>query len=206
MLKKEKKPFGQVKFSQELMDYMLIWWIQFDGNNQKIADKVTEYRGKNTSRKTVRQIAIRENFAAKAPMLRARVTQQLQQENSTELESVTPQEIHFTDVGLDLLTIDISIIHQAKKFIQGDGRSNTPFKNMAEVIAALKYVGETIPGLTGRTDNDIRKNTLDDVTNAISTKVVGDFRDLLNDLPDDRRKYIVAKVRRKAIEGKLVIE
>jgi hypothetical protein len=197
---------GNSKFSQDLIDRMLVWWVQFDGNNQTIADEVSKYRGKKTSRKTVREIAIRENFVAKAPMLKARVDEAIQSKYNTGLDPLTAEQIHFTELGVNLLTIDISIINQAKRFIQGDKRSNTPFKNMGEVISSLKFVFDTIPGMIGQNDKDIRRYALHDIADTISARVAGDLVDLLEDLPEDQSKRILARVRKKAIEGSLTID
>lgn len=204
--KSKKNIRPKPSLSQEEKDHMLMWWVYYDGNSQLVADKMTEFRGKRTSRKVVWSTAKTENFDAKAPMLKARVDQFIQEENNTGLQPVTPQEIHFTEVGLDLLSIDAVIIKQAKRFVQGDKRSNTPFKNMGEVITSLKFVSETIKGLTGKDVDEIRDEALTDVTKGLSKQITGDLVDLLDELPEDQRKRIVARYRKQVIEGSISLD
>jgi len=196
MPKKGNKPL-----TGDEIEHMLFWWVALSGNSNKVAQKMTEYRGKKTSRKVVWQIAQKHDFDAKAPILKAKVDAVLAKQSSTDLAPRTSQEIHLTEVGLDLLSIDRAIIKQSKRFMLGDKRSNTPFRNVGEVISALKYVAETVPGLMGQNTNEMRDSALV----SAEVNITQDFTELLNQLEPEQRDRIISRYRDKVIEGTVSI-
>ena len=196
MQKKGNKPL-----TKDEIEHMLFWGVALSGNSNKVAQKMTEFRGKKTSRKVVWQIAQKYDFDAKAPILKAKVDAVLAEQSSTDLAPRTSQEIHLTEVGLDLLSIDRAIIKQSKRFMLGDKRSNTPFRNVAEVISALKYVAETVPGLMGQGTNEMRDAALV----SAEVNITQDFTELLNQLEPEQRNRIISRYRDKVIEGTVSI-
>lgn len=185
------------RFTEEEKREILFWWVFYNENSNRTAQEVSVKMNRNISRKTIWQMAVRENFRMKAPFVKSAVDAFRKKYSDEEIK--TPETIQLTEMGVNMLEIDWMIVKQSKDFIAGSKRSTTPFKTVSEMVNALRFVQENVVSLIGETN--IRKNAWDHTKEVEGGDIHDSAEIMLNELNRTERQEIVNKIEKRIISG-----
>ncbi len=112
----------RTKLTEDEVNQMLVWWVALDKNASAVGRKTGH------AAKVVIDIAKRENFDAKAPLVQDKV-------NEMMYGTSNPNMVRVLSTGLDLLQINSMLIEAAKLSLQG--KNKIKFKSPRELIDVI---------------------------------------------------------------------
>lgn len=192
----------QNKFTKEEKRTMLFWWVFYNENSNRAAQEISVKFNRNISRKTIWQMAIRENWRAKAPFVKTAVDAFRKKYSDEDIKS--PEQIQLTEMGINMLEIDWQLVKQAKDFIAGKSRTNTPFKSVKECVDALKFVQENVTAMIG--DSQLRRNAWDHTKQIEGGEIYDSAEIIMNELNVSERQELVNKIEDRIASGKIAPE
>ena len=144
-------------------------------------------------------MAVRENFKMKAPYVKSAVD--TFKKKYSEDNPKSPEQIHLTEMGVNFLEIDWQLVKQAKAYITGVGRSNTPFKSVKECVDALRYVQENVKAILGQ--ENVRKDAWDNTKEVEGGDIIVSAETILNELNSTEEHELVNQLEERIIKGEV---
>lgn len=188
------------RFTQQEIREMAFWWVYHKHNNKKTAQELSSRLKRPITTKQIKNMAIKENFHAKEPFIQSAIEVYKYEDKSESIKGTkTPEENKLVEMGMSLLTIDSVLVQRAKDFVTGG--DDKLFKNVKEVIDAMKYVSENVENLIG--ESNMRRNAWNYTTEVEAGQITEAAEVLLDQLTSKQQMMIVSDLEQKIIKGKL---
>ena len=169
--------------SEKEREIMLFWYTVFDGNFNRIANKVSAITGIKRSRKVVMEVSQRFNFNVQAHVVRDQVNKKFYGDTTPGMSRIMKQVI-------DMLEIDENLLKHGKRFLQGDSQAKV--KNITELLNVLKHVKEDAKNLTGI--KDIKNTAFNQMSERIEPAISYTIDEIMRDMDANEKADLLGEV------------
>ena len=186
------------KFTPKEVNEILFWWVFCKENNNRTAEIVSQQMGRKINRKVIGQMAAREDFHIKAPFVQSSVDL-YKREKGLDTPEMTPEQIMLVGMGKGMLEIDHMIVRKAKDFISGIRKESSGFRNIKEVVDALRYVDENVKNLFQR--ENLRRDAWEYTEEQEGAQIAVSATKILGSIPKTAQYEVVNDLEERIIQG-----
>lgn len=181
--KKSQKKQQRVPVLAKEKQQMLFWYTVYKGNCNAVAKKLTQINKVKRTRKTVADIARKENFATKSHIIRDKVNKQFFGDD-------TPGMGRMMWLAENLLEFDEELLQDARKFMRGE--RGTRCESIKDCLDIVKHVNTQLSNLIGA--KDFKNEAFDKLQEQEGATIELSVQEILDDLPEKERELVMGEV------------